>query len=335
MIHYKHIWRCYQLKKYNWAILGAGLIGNEMAAALNDAAVGVYAVYNRTHAKAEAFAKKYDVQRIFDNAGDMLADPAVDIVYIATPHNVHYEHLLMAVEHGKHVLCEKAITVNDMQLKEIRRLANEKNVVVMEAMTLYHMPLFQELRKMVDADAIGKVKMIQINFGSLKEYDVNNRFFSKELAGGALLDIGVYAVSLARWFLSAKPNRILSTAHFFETGVDEQSGIILSNPEGQLSVIALTMRAKQPKRAVIAGEKGYIEVYNYPRGDTAAITYSADGRTETIESGDSRKALQYEILDMQKAIEMPKRQDEYQFSLDVMEILSEVRRQWRLSYPFE
>lgn len=114
-------------------------------------------------------------------------------------------------------------------MEEIVALAKKNNVVVQEAMTIFHMPLYKKLKEMVAAGVIGNVKMIQVNFGSCKEYDVNNRFFSKELAGGALLDIGVYATSFARYFLSSKPNVVITTADYFETGVDEQSGIIMKN----------------------------------------------------------------------------------------------------------
>ena len=118
--------------------------------------------------------------------------------------------------------------------------------------------------------------MIQANFGSFKEYDVNNRFFNPDLAGGALLDIGVYAVSSARWFMSSKPNTVLTSMTPFETDVDESSGILLQNKEMEIATISLTMRAKQPKRGLIACENGYIEIYNFPRADKATITYARD-----------------------------------------------------------
>lgn len=323
------------MKKYNWAILGTGTIGNEMAQALLAVNGEIYGVGNRTFEKAKEFAEKYSVNKVYNNYNEIFNDPNVDIVYISTPHNFHYEYLKKAVMSGKHVLCEKAITINDTQLKEIRSLAEEKNVIVEEAMTIYHMPLYRKLSEIIKSGAIGKVKMVQVNFGSCKEYDVKNRFFNKELAGGALLDIGVYAVSFARYFLESKPKKILTTAQYFETGVDEQSGIIMSNDHGQLAVIALTMRAKQPKRGVISGEKGYIEIYNYPRAEKAVITYTQDGRTEKIEIGDTNKALQYEVVDMQSYIEKLERKEEYQYTLDVMEVLSEIRKQWGFAYPFE
>ncbi|MGM9988146.1 MAG: Gfo/Idh/MocA family protein, partial [Bacillaceae bacterium] len=273
--------------------------------------------------------------RVYESREEMLEDRNVDIVYIATPHNLHYEGLLAAVKSGKHVLCEKAITVNAKQLEEVMDLAKEKGVIVAEAMTIYHMPLYKHVKDIIKSGAIGKVKMVQVNFGSCKEYDVTNRFFNKDLAGGALLDIGVYAVSFARYFMDSKPNVVLTTANYFETGVDEQSGIIMKNDCDQMAVISLTMRAKQPKRGVIAGESGYIEINNYPRADKATITYTVDGRTQEITVGTTASALHYEVEDMQAAIREQNGANYLQLTSDVTHVLSEIRNQWGFKYPFE
>lgn len=320
---------------YNWGLIGTGVIAKEMAAALQAVNGEIYGVSSGSPEAAKAFAETYGVSHVFASAEDLLADPKLDIAYIATPHNLHHEFLLKAIQAGKHVFCEKAITVNENQLEEVVALAKEKNVVVMEGMTIFHMPLYKKLREIVAAGAIGKVKMVQVNFGSCKEYDVNNRFFSKELAGGALLDIGVYAVSFARYFLEAKPNVVLTTPQYFETGVDEQSGIIMKNDRGQMVVTALTMRAKQPKRGVVAGEKGFIEVSNYPRADKATITYTADGHTEEIALGETAKALEYEVADMQEYVADRTGGEALGWTRDVTSLLSEIRNQWGMVYPFE
>ena len=214
-------------------------------------------------------------------------------------------------------------------------MAEEKGLVICDGMTLLHMPLYKKLKKMIEDGAIGDVKMVQVNFGSCKEYDVNNRFFSKELAGGALLDIGVYAASFARYFMKSRPDVVLTTANYFETGVDETSGIILKNPDGQMAVMALTMRAKQPKRGVVAGEKGFIEICEYPRAQKATITYTEDGRTEVIEEGRTEEALQYEVRDMQDYVLNHGGQENLQIIRDVMQVLTAVRNQWGMVYPFE
>lgn len=323
------------MSKLNWGILGTGWIAHEMGEALNRVHGEIYAVCDTTLEKAQKYAQEFNVTKAYGSADEMIKDENIDIVYIATPHNLHYQFLIQSLKAGKHVFCEKAITVNSNQLEEAVAIAKEKNLVICDGVTLFHMPLFKKLKEIVDSGAIGKVKMVQVNFGSCKEYDVNNRFFSKELAGGALLDIGVYATSFARYFMSSKPNIVLTTANYFETGVDETSGIILRNPEGEMAVIALTMRAKQPKRGVVAGEKGYIEVNNYPRGDKATITYTEDGRVEVIEAGNTELALDYEVQDMENYINNNDGKQNLTYIRDVMATLTEIRSQWGMVYPFE
>ena len=306
-----------------------------MGATLQEENGEIYAVCGTSKEKAEKFAQEFSVEKAYGNTEDLFSDEVVDIIYIATPHNTHYELMKKAIAAGKHVLCEKSITVNSSQLEECVALAKEKGVVVSDAMTIFHMPLYKKLKKMIENGAIGEVKMVQVNFGSCKEYDVTNRFFSKELAGGALLDIGVYASSFARYFMHSKPNVVLTTANYFETGVDETSGILMKNPDGEMAVMALTMRAKQPKRGVVAGEKGFIEIYDYPRAAKATITYTEDGHTEVIEEGQTEKALQYEVQDMQDYVWNHGGEENIAMVQDVMDILTSVRSQWGMVYPFE
>ena len=201
-------------------------------------------------------------------------------------------------------------------------------------MTIYHMPLYEKLKQVVQTGKLGTLKMVNVSFGSCKEYDVTNRFFSPDLAGGALLDIGTYALSFARFFLSAQPHEVLTTVKKFETGVDEQSGIILKNDADEMAVVTLTMRAKMPKRGVVAGDLGFITVDNFPRATRAMITY-LDGTTEVVEAGVEAKALEYEILDMENYILNNGGDDVLQLSVDVMDIMTDVRNQWGIKYPFE
>ena len=317
------------MSKLNWAILGPGTIAKDFAKAIEEVNGKIYAVGSRSVEKAKKFAEGYNVEKVFGNYDEMLNDKNIDVVYISTPHCNHYEYIVKSLQNNKHVLCEKAITVNGGELREVVKLAEEKNLIVMEAMTLFHMPLYKKLSEIIQNGKIGKIKMLQVAFGSLKEYDVNNRFFSKELAGGALLDIGTYALSFTRYFLSSKPSVLFTTMKKFETGVDEQSGIILNNKDDEMAVISLTMRAKQPKKGIVAGEKGYITVENYPRADKATITYP-DGSVETIEAGDINKALVYEVQDMNDCILKIHQNDTIKLSLDVMEIMDEARKQWEI-----
>ncbi|NSB16921.1 Gfo/Idh/MocA family protein [Clostridium beijerinckii] len=322
------------MNKINWAILGPGTIAADFAKAINEVNGKIYAVGSRNIEKARDFANKYNIEKAYGDYDEMLKDDNIDVVYIATPHCNHYEYIIKSLNNNKNVFCEKAITVNGKQLKGIVELANEKKLIVAEAMTIYHMPLYKKLRKIVDDGKLGKIKMIQVNFGSLKEYDVTNRFFSPDLAGGALLDIGTYALSFTRYFLSSQPEEILTTVKKFETGVDEQSGIILKNSDDEMAVISLTMRAKQPKRGIVCGELGYITVENFPRADKATITYP-DGSVEIIEEGNGSKALQYEIECVNSMVMNKTGNDTLRLSVDVMDIMDQVRRQWDLSYTFE
>lgn len=316
------------MKMYNWAIVGTGSIAGEMATALTSSGRCVYGVCGTSREKAERFAADYGVLHAFGDADGMLSDEKVDIVYIATPHNRHFEYIKRAVLAGKHVLCEKAITVSAEEMEEAAALALERGVVVMEAMTIYHMPLYKRLKEIVDSGAIGPVKTVSVNFGSCKPYDVTSRFFNKDLAGGALLDIGTYAVSFARYFMDARPDTVLSAVKRFETGVDEQSGIVMMGEQGQMAVVSLSMRAKQPKRGVVAGELGYIEVSEYPRADRAVIVYTADGRREEIRCGESGRALEYEAEDMEYAVANRLVAESMALSRDVMWLLGRVAKQW-------
>lgn len=310
----------------NWAILGPGAIAKEFAQALNNKGIRIYAVGSRNLEKAEKFAKEHNVEKAYGNYSEMLKDEKIDVVYISTPHNNHYQYVMESLKNNKHVLCEKAITVNSKELSDIIKLAEEKNLVVLEAMTIYHMPLYKELKNIINSGKIGPIKMLQISFGSCKEYDVQNRFFNKDLAGGALLDIGTYALSFVRFFMNAQPQEILTTMKKFETGVDEQSGIVLRNDKDEMAVINLTMRAKMPKRGVVGGEKGFIVVDNFPRAQRATITYT-DGTQEIIEVGDTSKALEYEIDDM--IIAISNRNDKtLSLSYDVMKLISSIQDKW-------
>lgn len=326
------------MKTYNWGMIGTGWIAHEMADALNSVNGEIYAVADVNEAALQAFSEEKKIQRTFTNPDDLLKDPNVDIVYIATPHNFHYEYIMKALEAGKNVFAEKAITVNSRQLTNVRQLAAEKGLIVTEGLTLFHMPLYKKVKQLISDGKIGDVNLVQVNFGSLKDYDVKNRFFNKNLAGGALLDIGGYATAFARSFLKTQPVNVLTTVKYFETGVDEQSGILLKNLDDQIAVLSLSMRAKQPKRGVISGTKGYIEISNYPRATEAAITFTDDAHTEThevITAGDASLALQYEVQDMQRYIEQGHDDGEFALSYDIMDVLTNVRNQWGMKYPFD
>lgn len=185
---------------------------------------------------------------------------------------------------------EKSITLNNKELDEIIFLADEKQLIVAEAMTIWHMPLYKKLWEIIKNGELGKVQMITINFGSFKEYNMENRFFNMNLAGGAMLDIGVYALSIVRSFMDKKPEEIVSQRKVSPTGSDEQA-------------------------TIVDAETG--------------------GKTE-IDCGCTADALQYELTDMEQAVSRQNADDmKLAFSKDVMDIMTEIRKDWNMKYPGE
>ncbi len=320
----------------NWAVLGTGVIANEMAQALVKINKRLYAVANRTHQKALDFAERYGVQKVYDQIDEVFEDEAVDIIYITSPHNTHYEFMKKALEHGKHILVEKSITLNSRELDEMIALAAEKKLVLAEAMTIWHMPIYKKLWEIVQSGQLGKVQIITMNFGSFKEYNMSNRFFNMNLAGGAMLDIGVYALSIVRSFMEEKPEDIVSQWKASPTGSDEQATILLKNKQEQMATVALSMHSKQPKRAMISCEKGYIEIMEYPRADKAVIVDAESGERTEIESGETANALYYEMMDMEQAVRSGDASNmQLQYSKDVMDIMTKLRKDWGMKYPGE
>ena len=323
-------------KLLNWAGVGTGVIANQMAAALEKMGRRLYAVGNRTHDKAVAFAEKYGVEKVYDTIDDMFLDEAVDIIYITTPHNTHYEFMKKALEHGKHIFVEKSITLNSRELNEMQALAESKGLIIGEAMTIWHMPIYKKLWEIVQSGQLGKVQMITMNFGSFKEYNMKNRFFNMHLAGGAMLDIGVYALSIVRSFMDEKPEDIVSQWQASPTGSDEMATILLKNGLGQMATVALSMHSKQPKRAMISCEKAYIEIMEYPRADKAVIVDAETGVRTEIEAGSTAEALGYELQDMEQAVVTGDVSGlKLSYSADVMEIMTRLRKAWNMKYPGE
>ena len=319
-----------------WGVIGCGVIANQMAEALAAEGRHIDGVANRTHEKAVAFADKHGVARVYDTIDDLITAPNIDVLYLTTPHNTHITYLRKALAAGKHVLCEKSITLNSAELAEARELASAHGVQLMDACTILHMPLYKELQRRIDAGDFGRVNLIQENFGSYKEYDMKNRFFNPELAGGALLDIGVYSLTLARLFLKSQPHEALSMMNPAPTGTDETEGILLRNAEGQMVVLSLTMHSKQPKRAMISADKAYLEIMEYPRADQASIVWTETGVREELRVGNTAQALSYVLADMERAVAG----DEYAraqigTSADVMELMTSLRADWNFKYPEE
>lgn len=314
----------------NWGVIGLGIIANEFGEAImrSDKAK-LHAVASRSEEKANDFAKKYGAQKAYTAYEDLYNDPEVDIIYVATVNSQHLKNIKDALNAGKHVLCEKAILGKTSELNECIELAKSQNLILAEAMTIYHMPLYKRIKEMIHDGVIGNVKTVKCDLGSLKEADDNNRFFSKELGGGAMLDIGTYTLSFIRYFIDGDFNEQKHLCTKYPTGVDEMWSISLKNEEGTLGSTNLTFRAKLPKRAIIAGEDGYFEIDDYPRADKATLVFP-DGKREVIEAGNTKDALLYEIDDLSDTINHLADETYLSLTQDVVRIMDDLLTQENL-----
>ncbi len=313
------------MKQYNWGIIGLGHIAHEFADNMIELHP-IYAAASRSLDSALAFQKQYQVEKAYGSYEELLNDPAVDIVYIATVNSQHYKWIMACLEHGKHVLCEKAIWGNYEEMKAACALAKEKGLLLCEGMTIYHMPIFKEIKKMMADGKLGTIKFVEAELGSLKEDDPTNRFFNPDLGGGAMLDIGTYGLSFVTYFLSGELTEMNHLMSPYPTGVDEMWGIALKTSTKEIGSVNLTFRAKLPKRGIIAGDKAYITVMNYVRAEKAALVYP-DGTEEVLEIGETAKALQYEIQDIEAALETGDHSTAFvDYTMKVVELMDKLLR---------
>ena len=248
-------------KIIRWGILGTGYVAREFARGLSFLAdAELLAVGSRTSTSAQQFAREFKVPHWYQSYDELVSNKEIDIVYIATPANRHRDDSVLCLQAGKSVLCEKPFALNALQAKEIIDLARQQKLFCMEAMWMRFLPAIQKVKELIDSGTIGQIRMINADFGYLVKFDNNSRFFRPELGGGALLDFGVYCLSLA-FLLLGNPAKIQSQAFIGKTGVDEQSAITLSYPQGELAILLATLQARTSNEAVIVGTKGKIRIH--------------------------------------------------------------------------
>lgn len=244
-----------------WGILGAGNIAEQFAEGLRHLPdARLHAIGSRTRAKAERFAGAFAVPRAYDRYEDLVGDKDIDAVYVATLNHRHKDHCLLALEAGKAVLCEKPFAVDATQAREVIALARRKRLFCMEAMWMRFLPIMTRLRSLLEACAIGDIRLLRADFGIAKPFDKDSRFFCAEIGGGATLNFGVYLSSLA-FHLLGRPCTVTGHASFGASGVDEQSVGILRYPKGALAVLTASIRNYIPCEATIVGTRGEIRIH--------------------------------------------------------------------------
>jgi predicted dehydrogenase len=244
-----------------WGILGTGFVAGEFAKGLltlKDAQL--FGVASRKQANAQAFANIFQVNQVYKSYEQLVQDPDIDVIYIGTPQETHKDLAILCLEAGKPILCEKPFTLNAQEASQVISLARQKQLFCMEAMWMRFMPLIQQVKAIIERGEIGDVKMLIADFGYPVEDNPQNRFFNPQLGGGALLDRGVYCLSLA-YYLLGDPLTIVSQAAMGKTGVDEQSSVILNYPQGKLATLSQSLRTYTSNEVAIMGTKGKIRIH--------------------------------------------------------------------------
>ena len=326
-------------QKIRWGMIGTGNIAAKFAqdlALLPDADLS--AVASRSKDKAHAFAEKFKFQCSHPSCEALAADPNIDVVYIATPHTLHMDNTLLCVNAGKAVLCEKPLAVNARQASRMVEAAQSAGVFLMEAMWLRFFPLIKKLRQLLADQVIGPVEMFSADFGFECDPNPKARALNPDLAGGALLDVGVYPVSLASMVFAQQPERISSLAHLGPTGVDERSAMIFGYPNGALATLSCAVTTETPCNALIIGSKGKIKIHPrcwHPKAATISIKDKPDQLIEIPYQG---VGLNYQAAEVMQCIRDKKLQSDIMplnESLQIMQTMDNIRTQWNLKYPAE
>ena len=245
--------------RIRWGILGTGTVARKFARGLKLVPkADLWAVGSRTVARAQTFAKEFGACHFYGSYADLVADQNLDVIYVATPHNYHQEHCLLCLQANKAVLCEKPFTTNAEEANTVIQLAREKSLFCMEAMWMRFIPLMREVKRLVKEGEIGEVCILRADLGFPIAFDENSRCFNPSLAGGSLLDLGIYPISLA-FYLLGSPTDVSSYTTIGRTGVDEQATIILRYPQ-HLAALSCSYRTKASNEAVIAGTRARIHV---------------------------------------------------------------------------
>ena len=320
-----------------WGILGAGGIAGHFAGTV---AAGtraqIVAVGSRNRDRAERFATAHGIPTTHVGYRDLVEDPQVDAIYVATPHSEHAEHAILAINAGKHVLVEKAFTRNAAEAEKVFAAATAVGVFVMEAMWTRFLPHVAAVHQVIDSGEIGDIVNLRADHGQAFRFDPKSRLFAPSLAGGALLDLGVYTVAWAHDFLGV-PDAVTAVGRLTETGVDGQISMILSYGERTQADLTTTLWAKTPTTSSISGTEGFIRVDGDFYEPTSFTLVRRDGRVWTFDQPIPH-GMQHEAAEVARGVAEGRTQSErmgWDATLAVMRTMDEVRRQVGVVYPGE
>ena len=314
-------------KTYKWGILGVARIAGKFADGLKILPnAELFAVASRSCERAEEFKAKHGFAKAYGSYEEMLADPELDIVYIATTNNLHFEHTMMCLEAGKAVLCEKPFASNYSQVEQMVNKAREKNVFLMEAIISRFCPSMIQFKEQVENGAIKKALMLQCNFGFISPFDPYNRIYNPELGGGSIPDIGIYPIFTAM-LLFGKPVSIKVMSVPAPTGTDWTTSVLFKHKNKEISMLASSFEMILDNEARVYGEGGYLKLHSlFSKSDRLTLRTN-DGNEMDIPLNNTGNGYNYEAAEVMECldnglIESPSLP--HSFSLDLMEVLDEV-----------
>lgn len=318
-------------------ILGAGGIASIMAQTISQMEEATcYAVGARDKRRAEGFADTYGFEKAYGSYEALVQDEEVELIYIATPHSHHYEHAKLCIEHGKAVLCEKAFTRNAKEAKELLTLAKEKGVFITEAIWTRFMPSRKIINDLLASGVIGKAMTLTANLGYL--IADKERIAEPALAGGALLDIGIYPLNFALMIFGNDFEKMTSTAILSEKGVDLQNSITLSYKTGEMAILNSTTLALSDRQGIISGDKGYMVIENINNCERIRIFNTERQEIQCVEVPQQITGYEYEVdaaIQAIKAGQIECEEMPHQETIRVMEIMDTLRKEWGVIYPDE
>ena len=323
-----------------WGILATGGIATAFASDLRTAGLDLVAVGSRSQASADEFARRFDIPRAHGSYAALAEDPEVDIIYVATPHPMHHEDARLALQNGKHVLVEKAFTLNRAEAEDLQRLGAENGLLVMEAMWTRYLPHMVRLREIIAEGTLGEIRSVSADHTQNLPTDPAHRLNDLALGGGALLDLGIYPISFI-WDVLGAPVEISATARLVETGADAEVATIMTHASGAISTSLSSSRTAGPNTAAVLGTAARIEIDRIWYTPTSFRVIAADGSVlERYESQVEGRGMQYQALAAEGAVAagdtagalLPLPIAE---SVEIMGTLDEIRRQIGVVYPSE
>jgi predicted dehydrogenase len=321
-----------------WGILATGSIAASFAEAVDQTEGGeVVAVGSRAEATARQFAEAHGIPRWYDSYAGVMADPEVDVVYVATTNDLHHANTLDALAAGKHVLCEKPLALNSGQAIEMVNTARHSGLFLMEAMWMRFQPYFYKLEELVSEGRLGSIRWIQADFGFPARYDPAGRLFNPVLGGGSLLDLGVYPLTFAYSFLG-EPVDVDATATLHERGVDEQVAMTLRHAGGAVSSLSCSIVADTSTEATVAGTRGRVRVHSPFHHSPMLSLQQAGSTVEVFDTSYEGNGLRFEAEEVHRCLQaglLESPRVPHHDTLTVMRIMDEVRGRIGVVYPNE